>query len=75
MATVDGNANRTLVRFKKLLSRLLQAIFPEEKIVLQGAGRTDAGVHALQQVASFTIAGHRDPEQFVRGLNAKFPKI
>ena len=30
-------------------------------------------MHALQQVASFVIDGHRDPVQIMRGLNAKLP--
>ena len=59
---------------QETVEQALQVIFPNETIVLQGAGRTDAGVHALQQVASFSIKGHRSPIQIVRGLNAKLPK-
>lgn len=33
------------------------------------AGRTDAGVHALGQVVSFTHDGEIDPERLVRSLN------
>ena len=33
------------------------------------AGRTDAGVHALGQVASFVAPGGADPERIQRGLN------
>ena len=58
---------------QETVERALQAIFPNERIVVQGAGRTDAGVHALQQIASFTIDEHRDPEKILRGLNAKLP--
>ena len=38
-----------------------------------GAGRTDAGVHALGQVAAFTIARELAPGALVRALNAHLP--
>ena len=38
-----------------------------------GAGRTDAGVHALGQVAAFTIARGMTPDALVRALNAHLP--
>jgi tRNA pseudouridine38-40 synthase len=34
--------------------------FSGERVTVQGAGRTDAGVHALGQVAHFDIAGEHD---------------
>ena len=37
------------------------------------AGRTDAGVHARGQVASFVTASRHPPEVFVRGLNHWLP--
>src|SRR3954470_16981127 len=37
------------------------------------AGRTDAGVHALGQVASFVSATRLDPTTLVRALNAHLP--
>jgi tRNA pseudouridine38-40 synthase len=42
--------------------RLSEAIakFSGETVALRGAGRTDAGVHALGQVAHFDIAGEHD---------------
>lgn len=40
---------------------------------LSGAGRTDAGVHAWQQVASFVTEVAREPRGMVGGLNAQLP--
>ena len=39
-----------------------------------GAGRTDAGVHALGQVASFRINRDLTPREWIRALNAHLPK-
>lgn len=45
-----------------------------QKIVVLGSGRTDAGVHALYQVASFLIDGNTlSPEVFTRAMNAFLP--
>jgi tRNA pseudouridine38-40 synthase len=38
-----------------------------------GAGRTDAGVHALAQVASVRVSSSLDCEVYVRALNATLP--
>jgi tRNA pseudouridine38-40 synthase len=51
-----------------VLQRLTQ-----EKIVLHGAGRTDAGVHALGQVGSFRTQSQLSAEEFQRALNALLP--
>jgi len=40
---------------------------------VQGAGRTDAGVHALGQVADFRIRTRIVPERMARALNAHLP--
>jgi tRNA pseudouridine38-40 synthase len=39
----------------------------------QGSGRTDAGVHALAQVASFQLAAPIPPENLLRALNRTLP--
>jgi tRNA pseudouridine38-40 synthase len=39
----------------------------------QGSGRTDAGVHALAQVASFPLLAPIPPENLVRALNRTLP--
>lgn len=50
---------------EKVLEKLLG-----EKATLIGAGRTDAGVHAKGQVASFQTASQRSSEVILRALNA-----
>ena len=45
----------------------------QDGAVLHGAGRTDAGVHALGQVASFHTQSALSAEEFQRALNALLP--
>jgi len=51
-----------------VLERLTQ-----ERIALHGAGRTDAGVHALGQVGSFRTQSALSAPEFQRALNALLP--
>ena len=44
-----------------------------ELVLPQGAGRTDAGVHALAQVASFSLKAPIPPSNLQRALNRVFP--
>lgn len=44
-----------------------------EPVTLLGASRTDAGVHALEQVASFKTRSHLTPDVIKRALNAIVP--
>jgi len=55
---------------------LLEAALSEldgRQVVVIGAGRTDAGVHALGQVAGFSIDRVIDAASITRALNAKLP--
>ena len=44
-----------------------------EKVLPQGSGRTDAGVHALAQVASFALESPIPPQNLVKALNDMLP--
>lgn len=44
-----------------------------ETVTVQGSGRTDAGVHALQQVAHFDTQVNRTPRQWLLGINSNLP--
>ncbi len=58
------------------IQRLLEealAPFAGEPVTVHGAGRTDAGVHALRQVASVYTGAPHDVETLQRALNAILP--
>jgi tRNA pseudouridine38-40 synthase len=44
-----------------------------ETVTVRGSGRTDARVHALQQVAHFETAAQRTPRQWMLGINSHLP--
>lgn len=46
----------------------------KEKIKIIGSGRTDAGVHALGQVANFKLESNIPTKNLPNALNAKLPK-
>jgi tRNA pseudouridine38-40 synthase len=45
-----------------------------KRITVHGAGRTDAGVHALGQVASFRVATRLSDAELFRAINAVLPR-
>ena len=49
------------------------ARFEGGPVTVNGAGRTDAGVHALGQVASVRVSFGHEPGAVLRGLNANLP--
>ena len=54
------------------LERALETICGEQ-VRIAGAGRTDAGVHAVGQVISFRTLTSLDPASIGRGVNALLP--
>lgn len=46
----------------------------QEKIRVFGSGRTDAGVHALNQVANFTTNTTIEAKNLLRGINSLLPE-
>lgn len=45
-----------------------------ERIAVHGAGRTDAGVHALRQAAHVRIPRQMEPTELVRAINGNVPR-
>ena len=74
----DGTAYRgwQVQRTGTTIQGLLQDMISRltgERVQVVGAGRTDAGVHALAQVASFDTSSRLEPPALQRGLNALLP--
>ena len=46
----------------------------KEEVKLTGSGRTDAGVHALGQVANFKLESTIPTDKLPNALNSKLPK-
>jgi tRNA pseudouridine38-40 synthase len=57
---------------QELIEDALRAI-DGRAVAVAGAGRTDSGVHALGQVAAFSIERALTPDAVVRALNAHLP--
>ena len=55
------------------LDRAVRAVLKPHKYELYGSGRTDAGVHALAQVAHLDVATNLPPESLRRRVNDELP--
>lgn len=58
---------------QETIERAIKAVTGKRTIVA-GSGRTDAGVHALGQVASFDTESQLSPRDFHKALNAHLPR-
>lgn len=56
------------------INRALEIISKSSEVRSMGSGRTDAGVHALGQVARFDIPLSIDPSGLMRGMNSHLPE-
>ncbi|WP_297889478.1 tRNA pseudouridine(38-40) synthase TruA [Sulfurihydrogenibium sp.] len=64
---------KNAIGIQQIIEELLEKLF-KEKITLIASGRTDAGVHALNQVANFKTSFHKSPNTIYSYLNAKLPR-
>ena len=53
------------------LQMAIHLVFNNDKINICGSGRTDAGVHALNQIANFNINTKMSVQQIKNALNSK----
>ena len=66
----QGNTDNTIQgRIEAMLTKLF-----EQQVEIQGSGRTDAGVHALGQVASFSVQTDLGPTKVKEKMNIFLPK-
>lgn len=56
------------------LQEALANLFSGQHVVVIGSGRTDAGVHALNQVAHFKTEHEMDPNRLLLALNGLLPR-
>ena len=66
----QGNSDRTIAgKLENILTRMNGG-----EVTVHGAGRTDAGVHALDQTASFDLVKPIDPSDVMATLNVYLPE-
>ena len=58
---------------ERVLESAIESVTGEKNIKVTGSGRTDAGVHALGQVAHFDTDSSIPPEKFYKAINTKLP--
>lgn len=65
----ESSGNTIQGRLEALLGKMCG-----ERVVLQGSGRTDAGVHALGQVANFHTSSSMPAEEMMEYMNRYLPE-
>jgi len=65
---VGWQKQRNGLSIQELIEQAIQS-FSAEEVVIYGAGRTDAGVHATHQCAHFDLAKHYDPYKVQGAIN------
>ncbi len=68
----QGNTDNTIEA--KISSVLSMMLGQDELIEIHGSGRTDAGVHAMGQVANFHVDTELSPEEIMSYLNKYLPE-
>jgi len=63
-----------VITVQESIEKVLSSI-ANEPIVLHGAGRTDAGVHATNMVAHFDTEAIRPELGWLRGAKTTIPKV
>ncbi len=58
---------------QETLEQAIVALTGEERVFLNASGRTDAGVHAVAQVANFHTSTRHPPSIILRAINARLP--
>src|SRR5919206_1702501 len=58
---------------QETLEKAIAALTGEGRVRLNASGRTDAGVHAVGQVANFYTTTRYPPDVLVRAINARLP--
>jgi tRNA pseudouridine38-40 synthase len=58
---------------QETLEQAIAGVTQDERVRVNCSGRTDAGVHAVGQVANFCTSTHLSPEILLRAVNANLP--
>src|SRR5207302_3135288 len=58
---------------QETLEKAIAELTGETRVRVNASGRTDAGVHAVGQVANFSTATHHPAEVIARAVNARLP--
>ena len=69
---VGWQSQRDCRSVQELVTEAVIAV-ADHPLTVAGSGRTDAGVHAAQQVAHFDTQANRQARQWLLGINSNLP--